>query len=154
MNAKISLCLILFGLTINLFSQNANFKYIFLEAEYHFSTGNFKKALNYYENLYSKDPDNANLSFLCGVSCLKVEGGTPRTRTYLEKAVQHADPEYKEGSYKERNAPIESYFQMGKFHHLNNEFTEAIDYYVKCSNLIDKRKFANIEFVNAHIKAC
>lgn len=125
-----------------------------MEAEYYFLTGDYSRAITFYESLLSEDPGNANLNFLCGFCYLKTEGSTARAIDNLEKAVRLADPAYKEGSYKERNAPMESYFLLARAHHINNNFDKAIEFYLQYSNSIDKRKFANIEYVNTHIKAC
>ncbi len=154
MKHTILLFLLLPAFIPDLQSQDKNFKRIFMESEYYLLTAEYSSALQNYENLLLIDPDNANLNFLCGYCYLKSGEDIHRTIALFEKAVQGADPSYKDGSYKERNAPMDTYFLLGRAYHINNQFDHAIETYTQYSNGIDKKDFAEIEYVNAHIKAC
>ena len=149
--------LLFFLLTVFMLSiqgQDKNFKLLFLEAEYYFLIEDYTLALQNYENLLVTDPDNANLNFLCGYCLMKSGGDISRIISLLEKATGSADPSYKDGSYKERNAPMDVYFLLGRAYHVNNQFEHAIETYAQYSSGVNKKDFAEIEYVNAHIKAC
>ena len=146
--------LLLFGLFASATAQDKAFKNIFMDAEYYRLTENYSKALSYYENLLMKDPDNYNLQFLCGYCCLKCNADIEKTISYLEEAVGNISSSYKEGSYKERNAPPEAYFALARIFHINKDFNRAMDYYEKYRSTLDDRKFADIEYVNNFIKSC
>ena len=154
MKKLVFLLLLIPAMMLNLQGQDKNFKGSFIEAEYYFHVADYASALRYYENLLSIDPDNANLNFLCGYCLMKSGGDIKRIIILFEKAIQSADPSYKDGSYKERNAPMDSYFLLGRAYHINNQFDRAIETYTQYSRGIDKKNFAEIEYVNAHIKAC
>jgi len=154
MKTKALLVLLFSAFMLNMHGQDKNFKRIFLEAEYYFLTSDYNAALRNYENLLNIDPDNANLNFLCGYCLMKSGGDINQIIFYLEKATESADPTHKEGSYKERNAPMDVYFLLGRAYHINNQFDHAIETYTQYSNVIDEKNFAEVEYVNAHIKAC
>jgi outer membrane protein OmpA-like peptidoglycan-associated protein len=151
------LCLIFLlvsGSFLTIIGQNKAFKKDFMDAEYYRLTENFSTALDYYENLLAMDQDNSNLQFLCGYCALKSNAYINKTLSYLEKAVKSVSPDYKEGSYKERNAPPEAYFNLARAFHIRKDFDKAIEYYEKFRDMIDNRKFADIEYVNNYIKSC
>ena len=154
MKSKILLLLVFTALMLNLHGQGKNFKRIFIEAEYYLLEDDYASALPLYENLLSTDPDNANLNFLCGYCSMKLGGDVNKIITLFEKAIQSANPSYKDGSYKERNAPMDSYFLLGRVFHINNQFDHAITAYTQYSSGIDKKNLAEINYVHAHIKAC
>ncbi len=154
MKRRILLFLLLPAFILNIQGQDKNFKRIFFEAEYYFLTADYAPALRNYENLLLIDPDNANLNFLCGYCLMKTGGDIKRIISLLEKAIESANPSYKDGSYKERNTPMDAYFLLGRAYHINNQFDHAIETYSQYSSGIDKKDFAEIEYVNAHIKAC
>ena len=154
MKKIVSLLLLIPAMMLNLQGQDKSFKASFIEAEYYMHVADYVSALRYYENLLSVDPDNSNLNFLCGFCLLKSGGDIQKTIHLFERAVQSADPSYKDGSYKERNAPMDSYFLLGRTYHINNQFDHAIESYAQYRRAIDKKNFAETEYVNAHIKAC
>lgn len=140
--------------TLCIQGQDRNFKRIFLEAEYYILAAEYSSALKHYENLLSSDPENANLNFLTGFCLMKSGGDINHIIALFEKAVPNAHPSYKDGSYKERGAPLDVLFLLGRAYHINNQFDLAIETYTQYSTKIDKKDFAEVEYVNAHIKAC
>jgi outer membrane protein OmpA-like peptidoglycan-associated protein len=130
------------------------FKQTFMDAEYAFITEEYTEALRLYNELLKMDPDNANLHFLTGACYLSIYGEKQKAVPHLEKAVESMTPAYREGSYRERNAPRESFFALARTYHIQHEFTLAIEHYLKYRNIMFKKHFAEVEFVNMQIKSC
>ena len=142
-------------LVSNLLAQDKNlFRENFLEAEYFFMTEEYEEALHLYTEMLKTDPNNSNLHFLTGACYLSLYGMKRKAIPHLEEAVNSISAGYREGSYKERNAPRESIFALSRAYHINNQFDKAIEYYEKYRNVMIKNKFADIEYVNAQIKSC
>jgi outer membrane protein OmpA-like peptidoglycan-associated protein len=152
MKGKILFCLLLVSHITS--GQGSNFKQVFMDAEYYMLTEHFSKALSYYENLLRIDPGNANLQYLCGYCYLNITGAEDDAISYLQSAVSNINTKYKEGSYKERQAPPEAYYSLARALQMKNEFERAQYYYEKYSSYIDSRQFADIEYVNQKIKSC
>ncbi len=130
------------------------FKQTFIDAEYAFITEEYKEALHHYGDLLKMDPDNANLHFLTGACYLSIYGEKQKAIPHLEKATQSMTTGYREGSYKERNAPRESFFALARAYHIQHDFEKAIEHYQKYRNIMFKKHFAEVEYVNKQIKSC
>ena len=141
----------------SLFSQTKEekkeFKRKFIEAEYFFLLEEFQESAFLYKELLKEDPGNANLNFLVGASYLSIPGQKLKSIPYLEKAVQSISPSYREGSYKETNAPKESLFAMARAYHIANEIDLATEYYNKFKTVMQIRDVAEIEYINKQIKS-
>jgi len=111
----------------NISEVNRRFK----QAETFFNRGNFTDALYIYMDLHDSDPDNSNLCYKIGACYLKTRKRKERAVYYLEKAAIFASPNYKEGSYKERRAPLLTYKLLGDAYHLHTQFDLAIASYEK-----------------------
>jgi outer membrane protein OmpA-like peptidoglycan-associated protein len=130
------------------------FKQTFIDAEYAFITEEYKKALNLYSELLKMDPENANVHFLTGACYLSIYGEKHKAIPHLEKAIESMTTGYREGSYKERNAPRESFFALARAYHIRHDFKLAIEHYQKYRNIMFKRHFAEVEYVNKQIQSC
>ncbi len=130
------------------------FKQTFIDAEYAFITEEYEEALNHYSELLKMDPENANLHFLTGACYLSIYGEKQKSIPHLEKAIQSMTTGYREGSYKERNAPRESFFALARAYHIQHDFDLAIEHYQKYRNIMFKKHFAEVEYVNKQIKSC
>ena len=149
--------IILFTLfSLPLFSQidKKEFKNAFLDAEYFFMTEEYEEAVFAYQELLKTDPTNYNLHFLTGACYLSIYGKKELSIPYLEEAVLNIVAGYREGSYKERNAPREAFFALARAYHINYQFDKAIEFYEKYRNAMLKKNFADIEYVNNQIKSC
>jgi outer membrane protein OmpA-like peptidoglycan-associated protein len=133
--------------------ERKEFKRKFIEAEYFFLLEEFRESAFLYSELLKEDPLNANLNFLVGASYLSVPGQKHKSIPYLEKAVQSISPSYREGSYKERNAPKESLFAMARAYHIANKIDMATEYYNKYKTVMQIRDVAEIEYINKQIKS-
>jgi tetratricopeptide (TPR) repeat protein len=130
------------------------FKAQFLEAEYFYIIGEFKEARFIYSELLKEDPGNANLEFLIGACYLSNPEEKTKSVSYLEKAVESITPGYREGSYKERNAPSESLFALAQAYHIQNQLDKAIQYYQKYHDIMNMQDPAQIDFVIKQIESC
>jgi outer membrane protein OmpA-like peptidoglycan-associated protein len=100
------------------------------------------------------DPENANLHFLTGACYLSIYGEKHKAIPHLEKAIESMTTGYREGSYRERNAPRESFFALARAYHIHHDFELAIEHYQKYRNIMFKKHFAEVEYVNKQIKSC
>ena len=145
----------LFLITFRVTPQDKKlFKQTFIDAEYAFITEEYEEALNHYGELLKMDPENANLHFLTGACYLSIYGEKQKSIPHLEKAIQSMTTGYREGSYKERNAPRESFFALARAYHIQHDFDLAIEHYLKYRNIMFKKHFAEVEYVNNQIKSC
>ncbi len=148
-------CIIMFVFLAKGYPQQGldkkTFKEKFQEAEYFFLRGDFQEAAFLYHELLKADPTNANLQFLTGASYLSVDGLKERAIPFLEQAVASVSPGYREGSYRERNAPREAFFALARAYHIENRFEEAITYYEKYKNVMPLYDAAEIDYVAEQI---
>ena len=139
------------GISAQVSIDKKAFKEKFQEAEYFFLRGEFREAAFLYHELLKADPTNANLQFLTGASYLSIDGQKERAIPFLEKAVSSVSPGYREGLYRERNAPREAFFALGRAYHIQNRFDEALEYYEKYKNVMPLYNAAEIEYAGEQI---
>jgi hypothetical protein len=130
------------------------FKSYFIAAEEYFYMEDYDEAIFNYTELLKMDPGNYNLNFLMGACYLSKNEGKEKAIPYLEEAVRGVTTGYRDGSYKERNAPREAWFAMARAYHIANEFSKAMAYYERYRNAMIKSNFADIEYVNKQIASC
>jgi outer membrane protein OmpA-like peptidoglycan-associated protein len=148
--------IILIFASLNVEAQQVDkkaFKRSFMEAEYFFLRGDFDESAFLYEELIKEDPLNANLNFLAGASYLSLPGQKEKSISFLEVAAKNISPGYREGSYKETNAPKEVLFALARAYHINNEFEKSLEYYAKYKRIMRLSDVAEIEYVNKQIQS-
>ena len=134
--------------------QDRQFKRAFLDADYYLVEEKYDLALQGFAKLLSGDPDNANLNYLCAYCLMKTGGDLDQIIDLLLKASSFTDGSHRDGSYRERNAPMSTYFLLGRAYHLKSQFDDAIESYGRYLNEIDQRDLEEINYVDAHIYAC
>ncbi len=139
--------------SFTVFGQNFN-RNDFFEADMSMVDGNYFAAQKIYERLLLSEPDNANLNYLNGYCLINIQGRKKESLEFLEKASPKASAEYKAGSYKETNAPLNviKYYAMAC--KLNNNISKAIDLFNQYKATIDPKKKDEIAEVNSQIEAC
>ena len=147
------ICLLFFT-SFNLGVNSRPFKRSFVEAQYLFLTEDYNAALKIYEKLQEMEPENRNIQYLIGLCYQHIPGRKQEAIPYLEAAIQGMTKKYRDGSYREKEAPYEALFYLGKAHHLNFNFMEAIDYYIHYKFEMEGENFANLEYVDKQIEAC
>ncbi len=153
-NLSLTLIFMLFLTSFNLGVNSKPFKKSFVEAQFLFLTEDYEAALKTYEKLLKMEPGNRNIQYLIGLCCLNIPGRKQEAIPYLEEAIQSMTKKYKDGSYREKEAPFEALFYLGKAHHLNFDFMDAIDFYVHYKFEAEGRDFADMEYVDKQIEAC
>lgn len=145
---------VLFLTSFNLGVNSKPFKRSFVEAQYQFLTEDYEAALKNYDRLLEMEPGNRNVQYLIGLCYLNIPGKKHESIPYFETAIQSMTKKYKDGSYREKEAPFEALFYLGRAHHLNFNFMDAIDYYVHYKFEVEGDDFANLEYVDKQIEAC
>ena len=144
--------LTLFSISGNILSQDKKaFKNDFLEAEYFFLNEHYDESAFLFQQLIKGDPENYNLHFLLGASYLSTQSEKLLAIPHLELAAEHISPSYREGSWKERNAPREALFALAKAYHVANRFEESIELYKKYLNIMGVYDEAEADYVQKHI---
>ncbi len=151
---SLTIICVLFLTSFNLGINSKPFKRSFVEAQYQFLTEDYEAALKNYDRLLEMEPGNRNVQYLIGLCYQNIPGKKHESIPYFEAAIQSMTKKYKDGSYREKEAPYEALFYLGKAHHLNFNFMDAIDYYVHYKFEIEGDDFANLEYVDKQIEAC
>jgi outer membrane protein OmpA-like peptidoglycan-associated protein/tetratricopeptide (TPR) repeat protein len=140
-------------LTVN-GQYDKSFKRYFTDAQYYLITENYQEALKYYQKLLYLDPDNCNVHYLTGSCYLNIPGQKSMAIKHFEAATLHVTQKYRDGSYREKDAPYETIFFLARAYHINYEFDKAIDHYIEYRNNMYYTDFAAVEYVNKQIEAC
>ncbi len=151
---SLTIICVLFLTSFNLGVNSKPFKRSFVEAQYLFLTEDYEAALKTYDKLLEMEPGNRNVQYLIGLCYQNIPGKKQESIPYFEAAIQSMTKKYKDGSYREKEAPYEALFYLGRAHHLNFDFMDAIDYYIHYKFEMDGEDFANIEYVDKQIEAC
>ncbi len=144
----------LIAVTSSHVNAQENFRQLFNDAEYYFFLQDYKEALPLYQSLYQIDSTNANVLYKLGLCYLKIPGLKHSAIPYLEKASSNINPKYREGYYRERGAPIQTFFYLGQAYMVNFRFDEALQAFQKFKDNIDVKDVFNLDYVNQQIKAC
>ena len=161
MKTKSILTVIFLHLAFYFFAQNKNnsfekdfdnaqmvFSKVYHEGEnesFSFYKGGYSTARPLFISLYKQDTTNANIAFKIGVCYLSSRNERDIAIRYFKKAITSVSADYKESSYKERNAPIIAYKFLGDAYHLNYQFDKAIESYNKFLVVMDENKITNKE---------
>jgi outer membrane protein OmpA-like peptidoglycan-associated protein/tetratricopeptide (TPR) repeat protein len=133
---------------------NRSFKRQFTDAQYYMITEEYEEALKCYMKLLDMDPENCNLHYLTGNCYLNIPGQKTMAIEHFEKATKSITLKYRDGSYREKDAPYETIYSLARAYHINYEFEKAIDHYIEYRNNMYYTDFADIEYVNKQIEAC
>lgn len=138
---------------ISAYSQSANLKETFLEAESYFLFEEYNEALPLYLKINRENPDNDNINYKIGVCFLNDPYQKDKSIRYLEKASQNINPDYKENNFKERTAPPEAFFYLGNAYLVNNDIEKALKNYKHFRDILDE-KIYDTELVENQITIC
>ena len=156
------LCLRLQLLTLIIFpvaasAQSAKeLKEIFAQAESYYLYEEYDLANQLY--IIMENPENMNLSYKIGTCYLNIPDEKEKAIPYLEAAVKNAVYDAKSRSFKEKRAPLDAYFYLGKAYMINNDLEKGLNTLQTFSNLAretqKKGGIENLEFVDQQILAC
>jgi outer membrane protein OmpA-like peptidoglycan-associated protein len=137
-----------------LLAQTDSPKKKFSKAEAFFSDSNFTAALPIYLELLNAAPDNSNLNYKVGTCYLNSLLEKHRSLEFLQKAVQHVSVNYKEGSFKEVNAPVTAYLFLGDGYHFTYQFDSALVFYKKFKDLISDYDSETQDLLDRKLSIC
>jgi len=139
----------------NIHSQyNKTFKKNFADGQYYMLTENYDAAVKSFQNLINLDQQNSNVHYLTGSCYLNMPGQKARAKEHYKTAIMNMSPKYRDGSYRETNAPFEALLGLARTYQVTYDFKAAIEHYVHYRNYLDMSDFANVEFVNKQIESC
>ena len=131
-------------------------KKIFAEAESCNLFEEYELAVPLY--LILERPDNFNILYKIGVCYLNIPGEKDKAIPYLEKAVKNASFDAKITSYKEKRAPLDSYFFLAKSYMINNQLDRALETLESFKKLAveteKKGGMKNLAYIDQEIQAC
>jgi len=125
----------------------------FVEAESFFLFEDYKDALPLYQRILRVESENYNVQSRIGVCYLNDLYQVHKSISYLETASEHINHQYRIGSFREKLAPPETQYYLGRAYHINNRFNEAIESYQRFLNIASEDEY-DLEVVKADIKAC
>ncbi|MDY0141512.1 MAG: OmpA family protein [Bacteroidales bacterium] len=140
--------LIIIGLIITqlVFSQDIKpdrtFVNYFYDSEAYMYEENYDVALDILLKLEELDPDNPNIIYKIGYCYLNTRLYKSKAQSYLERAVEHSNPNYKADNHRERTTPLESYLYLGIAYRMNYKFELSLQTF---ADLRDKLNATNPE---------
>jgi len=147
----ISALCFLFPVTLS--AQRDSLRNDFLDAESWFLFEEFSEALPLYMKIHSADPENANINYKIGICLLNDPYQKEKSIRYLLDASEHINPDYKENSYKERTAPPDVLYYLGKAYMVNQDLDRAVESFERFLEILDPGEYDR-ELVNEQIRAC
>lgn len=126
----------------------------FYDAEFFFAEEDYPEALYAFSKVYQDGyQDNSNINYRMGVCLLEIDDRKTEAIPYLEKAIENITSKYREGSFKEENAPADAYLYLGNAYRINNQCDIATESYKQF--LEYSRQDANLVlYAQLQIKAC
>jgi outer membrane protein OmpA-like peptidoglycan-associated protein/tetratricopeptide (TPR) repeat protein len=135
--------------------QSDKLKQLFLDGEYFFLYEDYEEALYSYNTLYKRGYDeNGNINYRIGQCYLNISGEKDKAIPYLEKAIKSANAHYTEGSFKEVNAPLDSWFYLGIAYRINNQLDKAVSCFDKFKEVIGSNDDRARRLADKEILAC
>jgi len=143
-------------LSFNAFPQaEKNAEEVFLDAEYYRLYEEYEEALPLYQQLINEGFDNAHINYRIGECLLEIPGKKDNSLVYLKKAVDNINKKFKEGSFKEKGAPVYAVFYLGKAYQVNEKLDKALETYETFKEKVgDNKDNYNMDFVNKQIESC
>jgi len=131
---------------------------MFTQAESHYLFEEYELANPIYLSVLAFEPDNCNILYKIGNCYLNIPDEKTKALEFLEKAVKNVSYDAKSHLLKEKRAPLDAYFSLGKAYMVNNEIEKAINTFQVFQKLVKesplKGEMHNIEFVDQQIQAC
>ncbi len=146
------IALLLSSATISAQSRR-EIKDMFFEAESWMLFEEYPEALPLYLDLLDIYPENYNYKYRIGVCYLNTPGEKEKALPYLQGAVQHINLKYKEGRFKETEAPYDALFYLATAYRITNQLDKAIETYGSFYRGMDHKMYDST-IVKLQIEAC
>lgn len=131
-------------------------KEIYKQAEAHYLFGEYDLANQLY--ILLEDPENFNIKYKIGTCYLNIPDEKEKAIPYLEEAVKNAGYDAKIKSFREKQAPLDSWFYLARAYMINNDFEKSLTTFRKFKSLVQendkKGGMENLAFVDQQILAC
>jgi hypothetical protein len=136
--------------------SSSEMKKIFAKAESYYLFEEYELANQLY--LLLDTIDNFNIKYKIGNCYLNIPGEKEKSIPYLENAVKSASYDSKTESFKEKRAPLDSYFSLSKAYLINNQLEKALNTLQTFSKLARETKskggMKNLDYIDQQIQAC
>lgn len=86
-------------------------------------------AAKVWVDIIDKEEGNGNVYYKTGLCYLNIMNEKSKALPYLKDAEKDISKRYDPFSFMEKNAPIETYYYLGKAYHLNEELDKAVEAY-------------------------
>ena len=149
------LTLVVFSLASSAQSTK-DLKEIFAQAESYYLYEEYELANQLY--ILLENPENLNISYKIGTCYLSIPDEKDKAIPYLEAAAKNATYDAKVGSFKEKRAPLDTYFYLARAYLINNEMEKGLNTLQNFRSLAreteGKGGMENLDFVDQQILAC
>ena len=136
--------------------SSSEMKKIFEKAESYYLYEEYDLANQLY--LIIDSTGNGNIKYKIGNCYLNIPGEKEKSIPYLESAIKSASYESKTESFKEKRAPLDSYFSLSKAYLINNQLDKALSTLQTFNKLAretsSKGGMKNLEYIEQQIQAC
>ena len=96
------------------------------DAEYLMAEMQYDKAAEAYIKILRQVPQSASIKSKIGYCYLQTDDKQLEAIPFLKEAAEHVSKKYSETSTKEVDAPIETYFLLGRAYQIAGEFNNAM----------------------------
>jgi outer membrane protein OmpA-like peptidoglycan-associated protein len=126
----------------------------FYDAEFFLAEEDYTEALYAFNQVYKDGyENNSNINYRIGFCLVNIDGRKSEAIPYLNKAILNITEKYKEGVFKEENAPPDAYLLLGNAYRIDNQFDKSIESYNKYLDYIDEED-VELLYVDLQIEAC
>jgi hypothetical protein len=136
--------------------SSTEMKKIFAKAESYYLYEDYELANQLY--LLLDTTANFNIKYKIGNCYLNIPGEKEKSIPYLEDAIKTATYDSKTESFKEKRAPLDSYFSLSKAYLINNQLDKALSTLTVFNKLAhettSKGGMKNLEYIEQQIQAC
>ena len=136
--------------------SSSEMKKIFEKAESYYLYEEYELANQLY--LIIDSTGNGNIQYKIGNCYVNIPGEKEKSIPYLESAIKSASYESKTESFKEKRAPLDSYFSLSKAYLINNQLDKALNTLQTFNKLAretsSKGGMKNLEYIEQQIQAC
>jgi hypothetical protein len=149
------LILVVFSVAVKA-QSSSEMKQIFAKAESYYLFEEYELANQLY--LLLDTADNFNIKYKIGNCYLNIPGEKEKSIPYLEAAVKTATYDSRTENFKEKRAPLDTYFSLSKAYLINNQFDKALSTLQTFNKLAhetsSKGGMKNLEYIDQLIQAC
>ncbi|MBS0011174.1 MAG: PD40 domain-containing protein [Bacteroidales bacterium] len=150
---KMLLIVLLVNTTIIRAQSRREIREMFYEAESWLLFEEYKEALPLYLKLLEINPENYNYKYRTGICYLNIPGEKEKALPYLQDAVMHTNPDYKEGKFRETEAPYDALFFLADCYRISAQLDKALETYRTFYREMDTEVYDTL-VVQQHIEAC